>query len=134
MSDGNALGLDARWPQYHRGIMTKVYKIVAADTWRAAEASGVFTGAGVDIDDGFIHLSTGEQVMRTAQRFFAGCNDLLLVEVDVASLGATLRYEPSSRGELFPHIHGALPMTSVVSARPLPLADDGTHAFPDDLM
>ena len=61
--------------------MTTVYKIVAADLWQAAEDSGVFAGAGIDLNDGFIHLSTGAQARRTAQLYFAGQDNLVLVAV-----------------------------------------------------
>ena len=94
--------------------MTTVYKIVAADLWQAAEDSGVFTGAGIDLNDGFIHLSTGAQARRTAQLYFAGQDNLVLVAVDEASLGDALKYEPSRDGDLFPHLYGSLPLTAVL--------------------
>ena len=113
--------------------MTTVYKIVAADLWQAAEDSGVFAGAGIDLNDGFIHLSTGPQARRTAQLYFAGQDDLVLVAADGASLGEALKYEPSRDGDLFPHLYGSLPLTAVLSVRPLPLGADGNHIFPDDV-
>ena len=113
--------------------MTTVYKIIAADLWQAAEDSGVFTGAGIDLTDGFIHLSTAAQARRTAQLYFAGQDNLVLVAVDGASLGDALKYEPSRDGDLFPHLYGSLPLTAVLSVRPLPLGADGHHIFPDDV-
>jgi uncharacterized protein (DUF952 family) len=116
-----------------RLLMTTVYKIVAADLWRAAEDSGVFAGAGIDLNDGFIHLSTGAQARRTAELYFAGQDNLVLVAADDASLGEALKYEPSRDGDLFPHLYGSLPLTAVLSVRPLPLGADGKHIFPDDV-
>jgi uncharacterized protein (DUF952 family) len=113
--------------------MTTVYKIVAADLWQAAQDSGVFTGAGIDLTDGFIHLSTGVQARRTAELYFAGQDDLVLVVADGTSLGEALKYEPSRDGDLFPHLYGALPLTAVRSVRPLPLGADGKHIFPEDV-
>jgi uncharacterized protein (DUF952 family) len=113
--------------------MTTVYKIVAADLWQAAEDSGVFAGAGIDLSDGFIHLSTGAQARRTAELFFAGQDNLVLVATDDASLGEALKYEPSRDGDLFPHLYGSLPLTAVLSVRPLPLGADGNHIFPQDV-
>ena len=113
--------------------MTAVYKIVAADLWRAAEESGVFAGAGIDLNDGFIHLSTAAQARRTAQLYFAGHGNLVLVAADDASLGEALKYETSRDGDLFPHLYGSLPLTAVLSVRPLPLGADGHHIFPDDV-
>ena len=49
------------------------------------------------------------------QRHYAGQSDLLLLEIDAATLGDALRYEASPRsGELFPHIYSALPLTAVL--------------------
>ncbi|MPZ32753.1 MAG: DUF952 domain-containing protein [Rhodospirillales bacterium] len=113
--------------------MSTVYKIVAADLWQAAEDNGVFTGAGIDLTDGFIHLSTGAQARRTAELYFAGQDNLVLVAADGASLGEALKYDPSRDGDLFPHLYGPLPLTTVLSVRPLPLGADGNHIFPGDV-
>ena len=113
--------------------MATVYKIVSADLWRAAEGSGVFAGAGIDLKDGFIHLSTGPQARRTAQLYFAGQTGLVLVAADGASLGDALKYEPSRDGDLFPHLYASLPLSAVLSVRPLSLGADGNHVFPEDV-
>ena len=113
--------------------MTTVYKIVAADLWQAAEDSGVFTGAGIDLNDGFIHLSTGAQARQTAALYFKGQGNLVLVAADGAKLGDALKYELSRNGALFPHLYGPLPLAAVLSVRPLPVGADGNHIFPDDV-
>jgi uncharacterized protein (DUF952 family) len=110
-----------------------IYKIVSTDLWQAAEKAGRFDGAGIDLADGYIHFSTAGQARRTAELYFGGQVGLLLVAVDGASLGDALRYEPSRGGELFPHLYGSLPLTAVLSARPLPLDSDGRHVFPEDV-
>ncbi len=107
-----------------------IYKICPEALWRAAQAVGRFEGAPVDLADGYIHFSTGAQVRETAARHFAGQGDLLLLAVDEGALGADLRWEPSRGGDLFPHLHGALPLAAVRRVDPLPLAPDGTHDFP----
>ncbi len=107
-----------------------IYKICPAELWREAEKVGRFDGAPVDLADGFIHFSTAEQVVETAERHFAGQDGLLLIALDEEKLGPALKYEPSRGGALFPHFYGPLPMTAVVWTRPLPLGTDGTHVFP----
>jgi uncharacterized protein (DUF952 family) len=111
--------------------MSLIYKICPASLWRDAERAGAFEGAPVDLQDGFIHLSTADQVRETAVRFFAGQPDLLLVAVKAEALGEALRWEPSRGGALFPHLYAALPLSAVVSVKPLPLGPDGAHSFPD---
>jgi uncharacterized protein (DUF952 family) len=107
-----------------------IYKICPAPLWRAAERAGVFTGAPVDIADGYIHFSTAEQAVETAAKHFAGQRDLLLIAVDGAALGDTLKWEPSRGGSLFPHLYAPLMLSAVVKVEPLPLGADGRHVFP----
>ena len=106
-----------------------VYKIVAADEWREAEAAGVFVGAAIDRADGFIHFSTAEQAPETAAKWFAGRADLTLAAVDAEALGSDLRWEPSRGGALFPHLYAPLPMSAVLWSRPLKLEPNGRHLF-----
>ena len=68
--------------------MNLIFKIVSSTEWRAAEAGGVFAGAAVDRADGYIHFSTAAQAPETAQKWFAGRDDLMLVAVDADALGA----------------------------------------------
>ena len=108
-----------------------IYKICDAAQWRQAQASGMFRGAGVDAQDGYIHFSGPDQVVETAAKHFAGIADLVLVAVDAAALGAALKWERSRGGALFPHLHGGLPLAAVLWAKPLPLGADGRHVFPE---
>jgi uncharacterized protein (DUF952 family) len=110
--------------------MPTLYKICPAALWREAERNGVFRGSEVDLRDGFIHFSTAGQVAETAAKHFAGQDDLVLLRVDAARLGAALKWEPSRGGALFPHLYGDLDLAAVVRVGPLPLAADGTHKFP----
>jgi uncharacterized protein (DUF952 family) len=107
-----------------------IYKISTAALWRDAEQAGVFTGAPIDLADGYIHFSTADQVKQTAALHFKGQSDLVLAAIDAGALGPALRYEASRGGALFPHLYGTLPMTAVRWAKPLPLGSGG-HEFPE---
>ncbi|MER9542314.1 DUF952 domain-containing protein [Mesorhizobium sp. M0437] len=107
-----------------------IYKIVPEALWREAEREGRFTGAPIDVADGFIHFSTAGQVRETAVKHFAGQAGLLLVAVDSARLGDALKYEVSRGGALFPHLYGGLGLDAIVSVQALPLGADGRHEFP----
>lgn len=104
-----------------------IYKIVDTPTWQAAEASGEFSGASIDLQDGYIHFSTGDQVQETVDKHFAGQADLLLVTVDAESLGQALRWEPSRGGDLFPHLYSNLSLQHVTSVRPIRQDKNGNH-------
>lgn len=113
--------------------MPLIYKICPEALWREAETAGRFTGAPVDIADGYIHFSTGQQLRETARRHFHGQDGLLLIAVEDARLGAGLRYEPSRGGDLFPHLYAPLDPKAVRWIAPLPLAADGAHRIPEDI-
>jgi uncharacterized protein (DUF952 family) len=108
-----------------------IYKIAPEALWREVESNGRFTGAPIDIADGFIHFSSAQQVKETAAKHFAGQTGLLLVAVDGARLGDALKYEVSRGGALFPHLYGPLDLGAVAWVRPLPLGSDGRHEFPE---
>jgi uncharacterized protein (DUF952 family) len=106
-----------------------IYKIVAETLWREAREKGVFHGAAIDLADGYIHFSGAGQVEQTARLHFAGQAGLLLVAVDPARLGPSLKWERSRGGEDFPHLYGTLPADAVLSESALPLRADGSHDF-----
>lgn len=107
-----------------------VYKICPRTDWDEAVTRGAYAGSPVDHRDGFIHLSDDSQVVETAARHFSGQADLVLVAFDAAQLGASLRWEPSRGGALFPHYYGPLPTTAALWVEPLTLDRAGDHVFP----
>ena len=111
-------------------MSTLLFKICDRTIWREAERAGMFTGAGVDLRDGYIHLSAGDQVAETAARHFAGQEDLVIVAVEAQALGTALVWEPARGGALFPHLYGSLPLSAVRWVKPLPLDPDGRHRLP----
>lgn len=105
-----------------------IYKIFRASEFDELVKSGATPGAPVDREDGFVHLSTAEQVRETAARHFAGEDGLRLLALDTDTLGAALRWEPSRGGALFPHLYRDLRMEDVLWHAPLRL-EDGVHNF-----
>ena len=98
-----------------------VYKVLPRSEWIDAQDAQVFQGSGIDLQDGYIHLSTAAQAGETARLHFAGREGLVLLKLRVADLGEALRWEPSRGGQLFPHFYGPLDPAKVVSAEPLEL-------------
>ena len=110
---------------------TIIYKISPRGSWEDSMEAGVFTGAPVDVADGFIHFSTAEQTAETLAKHFAGQDDLVLAAIDAAALGEALVWEPSRGGALFPHLYAPLPATAVLWTRPITMGDDGSHTLPE---
>ncbi len=90
-----------------------IYKIVDRNHWAEAVDAGTFHGSKVDIDDGYIHFSTGKQLPETVAKHFADKNDLWIVAVDPDKLGQILRFEVSRNNDMFPHLYGQLNVADV---------------------
>jgi uncharacterized protein (DUF952 family) len=94
------------------------FKIFTADQWAQFQADAVFAGAPIDLADGYIHLSTADQLGETLAKHFGGQGGLVVAEIDLTDFGATLKWEVSRGGALFPHLYGQLPMTAVIRIMP----------------
>ena len=106
------------------------YKVLTQAQMDALEADGSFAGAPVDLADGYIHLSTADQLTETVDKHFAGLDDLHVVAVDLDVLGDAVKWEESRGGQLFPHIYAALPLSAVIAYSPLKRDDAGRVALP----
>lgn len=108
-----------------------VFKICAADAWRAAQRDGGYKGSAVDLEDGYIHLSSAAQVEETARKHFSGQTDLVVVAFDSEALGGKLAWEPSRGGALFPHYYGILDPELALWSEPMPLDGAGIPMVPE---
>ena len=108
--------------------MALVYKICDVDLWAKARAEGQFTGAEIDLKDGFIHFSTAEQLRETLLLHFDGIENLLVLTIDASILD--IKWEPARNGNLFPHLYDILPLSAVLRIKPLCLMMMGVTYCP----
>lgn len=106
------------------------YKILTADQMATLERERVFAGAPADLSDGYIHLSTADQLPETLDKHFAGQVELHIAAVDLAALGEAIRWEASRGGALFPHLYAALPLDAVTAYSSLHRDADGKVRLP----
>lgn len=109
------------------------YRLATPERWAEVMAAGSFEGDPHDIADGFIHLSAAHQVEGTLIKHYDTHDRLLLVEVDLAELGDTVKWEVSRGGDKFPHIYGSLPVAAVRGVRHVRRNDEGDWVLPADL-
>lgn len=93
------------------------FKVLTAEEWSTFEKDGAFSGTALDRRDGYIHLSTFDQLRGTLERHFCGQEGLVIVEIDLGLLGATVRWEEAREGELFPHLYGQLARHHVIGIK-----------------
>jgi uncharacterized protein (DUF952 family) len=109
---------------------TIAYKVLTREQLNELEQEGSFAGAPIDIGDGYIHLSTADQLGETIEKHFAGQRDLQIVAVDVDALGDAVKWETARGGALFPHVYGPLTLDVVIDYGPLDYHPDGSIRLP----
>lgn len=90
-----------------------LFHIVEVETWRRLSGGADYQPSSLEAE-GFIHLSTAEQLAGTIERFYSGRDDLLVLQIDAGVLTAELRFEPAD-GDHFPHLFGPLELDAVVA-------------------
>ena len=95
-----------------------IFHLIDAAAWDTALERGEHRPPSLAAQ-GFVHLSRQEQVLGTANRFFSGRTDLLLLHVDDTQLTDGLKYEEGEPGELFPHLYRPLPVAAVLKVVPM---------------
>jgi len=114
-----------------------IFHIAVRAEWDAAARGGVYIPPSLAAE-GFIHCSTRDQVAGTANLFYRGQSDLLLLVIDESLLAAPIRYEaPLGKNDVraalsFPHIYGPLNLNAVLRVEPLPCAADGSFELPSN--
>lgn len=112
--------------------MTIIYHITTRESWEAARTASVYRPERF-ADEGFIHCSTREQVVRVADARFRGRRGLVLLCIDPERVAAEIVYENLEGGrELFPHIYGGLNADAVTEVQEFEPGEDGRFQLPSD--
>jgi uncharacterized protein (DUF952 family) len=112
-----------------------ILHILRRNEWELALRQGSYRPPSLDTE-GFIHCSTIDQAIDTANIFFRGARDLLLLRIDERKLTSTLKFEaPATAGDArprtqFPHIYGPLDLDAVIDAVEFPSEADGSFQLP----
>jgi uncharacterized protein (DUF952 family) len=115
-----------------------IFHIVKRSEWQAAVQRGTYEPASLT-SVGFIHCSTATQIIETANRFFQGQQDLVVLVIDQERLAAECRWETPAnsnderRGELFPHIYGPINLDAVIQVVDFPCEADQSFRWPPAL-
>lgn len=106
------------------------YKVLTGPEMEALERDGVFAGSEVDARDGFVHLSTCDQLTETVDKHYAGRDDLWVVGIDLSAHGDKVRWEESRGGQRFPHLYEPMRLDAVTAYSPLRRDGDGRVLLP----
>ena len=109
---------------------TRAYKVLTGPQLSELLARGSFAGAPIDLLDGYIHLSTEQQLAETLLKHFTGQSDLWIATIDLVTLQEDLRWEPSRGDQLFPHVYADLPLRAVIAHGPVEWLQGGALRLP----
>ena len=107
-----------------------IYHIANRRDWVRAEKTGEYTADSLE-SQGFIHMSTEQQVIPVANSFYKDSEDLVLLYIDPEKIKGSLRWEGKDEiGEDFPHLYAPLPLEAVVRVEDLNKDDNGNYLMP----
>ena len=113
-------------------IETFVYKILSAKDHARAKEFG-HTDTDLDARDGYVHLSSKDQVAETLRLHYAGQAGVHLYEFSAEHLGGDIKWEESRGGELFPHLYATLRLTEARRHWALDTDAEGNPLLPEAL-
>lgn len=100
-----------------------IVHICSQGDWIGAKEQGLYQAASLAAE-GFIHCSTPTQVLSTANRYYPGCRDLVLLWIDPGQLTSEVRWEASGAG-IYPHVYGPVNLKAVTAVLDFPPDKDG---------
>ena len=118
--------------KHHQPADQFIYHILPRSDWAKAQVSEIYEPESLTTE-GFIHCSLSDQVIRVADTYYTGQNDLLILRIDQEKLTHEVRYEDTMDvGECFPHIYGALGLWAVIAVCPFVPDQEGRFSLPED--
>jgi uncharacterized protein (DUF952 family) len=90
-----------------------IYHIVLPDAWTQVEDKEFYRAESLETE-GFIHCSFAEQLEKVLQRYYAGKEKVLILMIETEKLKSKLVAEPSTGGEIYPHIYGEINRDAIV--------------------
>lgn len=116
-----------------------ILHIAASEDWQRASATGYYAPSSL-VTEGFIHCSTVDQTVETANRFFNGREGLVLLCIAEDRVRSEVRYEsPATKqderyDQRFPHIYGPLDVGSVFRVLDFAPRADGAFELPSEVL
>ena len=109
-----------------------VFKILEQEEWFNREEE--YTGSIIDLRDGFIHMSTKNQIYETCKKHFFGRDNLIVIYFKIKDLEDSLKWEKSRNNDLFPHYYGYLKKKLMIGFCNLRRISNGSHEFHKDFI
>ena len=90
-----------------------IYHIVTPEVWEKFKDENEYEAASLT-SEGFIHCSYREQLDVVLERYYKHQPKVLILHINPNLLDAKLVAEPSTGGEVYPHIYGKINLAAIV--------------------
>ena len=84
-----------------------IYHVTLPSHWERFKSRPSYQTESLN-NEGFIHCSYQNQVEAVLRRYFGRASKVLILSIDTNKLKSKLVEEPSTYGEVYPHIYGRL--------------------------
>lgn len=90
-----------------------IYHIVLPEIWEKFEDENFYEAESLATER-FVHCSYRSQLKDVLQRYYKDAEKVLILHINPHLLTAELVAEPSTNGEIYPHIYGAINRSAIV--------------------
>ena len=117
-----------------------ILHITSNKKWEQAKLGNEYTAPSLRTE-GFIHCSTVKQVVDTANLFYKGQAELVLLCIDETKLKSECKFESPTGinhnpdvGNLFPHVYGPINISAIIKVLDFPVDSKGRFNLPAELL
>ena len=100
-----------------------IYHIVLPETWKRFDGTPTYEAESLHTE-GFIHCSYEGQLEAVISRYYANAERIVVLKLDTEKLRSKLVSEPSTNGEIYPHVYGPLNTDAVVGIEERQIASE----------
>ncbi|MGI8812774.1 MAG: DUF952 domain-containing protein [Pyrinomonadaceae bacterium] len=93
-----------------------IYHIVLPEVWERVQGRASYQAASLQTE-GFIHCSYSNQLDDVIARYYSSAEKILVLKLDTEKLRSKLVEEPSTGGEIYPHLYGRLNFDAVAEVK-----------------
>ncbi len=90
-----------------------IYHIATPETWEEFENADEYEAASLQTEN-FIHCSYAEQLEAVLERYYKDAKRVLILTIAPDKLTSRLVAEPSTGGEIYPHVYGKINRAAIV--------------------
>ncbi len=90
-----------------------IYHIVLPEIWEKFKDEKFYEADSLKVE-GFIHCSFAGQLETVLRRYYKDAVEVLILEIEPKKITSKLVNEPSTGGEIYPHIYGEINTDAIV--------------------